>query len=550
MTETRLSAVREHPTQPIGLYEGAGLGAAMVILLVFRLHAFDLPLETDECNYAVVAARLLAGDRLYVDVWDHQPFGVYTLFAAVIAVFGDAAHVFRWMALLFSAASLLFIHAILRRTAGRGAAILGALLFAIASSDPGTGGEGCNREIYMNTLILAAWYCALRPTKRPSAWLFASGTALAFASSLKTLAAVHWVFLGMWIVVSGARHVNDTRHGATMARRLLWFALGPALLWGVAFGYFAATGRIREFIDTVFLFNIGYSDSSEPFLMRFVRFFAPIKHPFIFGSAFPLWIGAMIGSIWLLVDYVVRRSVNSLAIAFLLLANYIAICLPGRFWPHYYYLLLPASVLAVSVVVQRWATWLRHNLFLGAYGAILARVFLYALVPIALAVTEVRDYLVQPLFGITVKRYNSRDFWGRAQGKNVAAVTDPDDTIFVFGNDASIYYYSQRRCASRYTMITGLAAGMQGSEHRRQVLLDELRAHPSRLIIVLFNEKPFDEWLRFLEQNYGEAVGVDYHDRTGDPIMLVFARKDRPIASIDWNWDRSAVGGWQLGERR
>ncbi|MEK7328723.1 MAG: hypothetical protein AAB217_26050, partial [Chloroflexota bacterium] len=113
---------------------------------------------------------------------------------------------------------------------------------------------------------------------------------------------------------------------------------------------------------------------------------------------------------------------------------------------------------------------------------------------------------------------------------------------FVFGNDASIYYYSHRRSASRYTMITGLAGGMNGAEKRRRILMAELTANPPRLILVLFDEKPFDEWLRFLEHHYGEAVGVDYHDRTGDPIMLVFARKDQPVRAIDWNWDRSAVG--------
>ena len=65
---------------PVSLLEGGGLAMAGAILLAFRLHAFDLPLETDECNYIYIGSRLLAGDRLYVDVWDHQPFGVFVLF--------------------------------------------------------------------------------------------------------------------------------------------------------------------------------------------------------------------------------------------------------------------------------------------------------------------------------------------------------------------------------------------------------------------------------------------------------------------------------------
>jgi hypothetical protein len=148
-----------------------------------------------------------------------------------------------------------------------------------------------------------------------------------------------------------------------------------------------------------------------------------------------------------------------------------------------------------------------------------------------------------------VNRYNSRDFWGRAQGHNLRRVTNPDDVVFVYGNDAEIYYYSQRRCASRFTMITGVQAAYSGVETRRRILMDELRANRPRVILLLFDEPPFPEWLAFLQEHYTEPVGVDYHDRTGEPILLVLARKDAPIESIDWDWDRSAVGGWFRGEK-
>ncbi|KKK62157.1 hypothetical protein LCGC14_3007150, partial [marine sediment metagenome] len=52
-----------------GRYVSAGRRANRWII---RLHAFAVPLETDECNYAYIGSRLLAGDRLYLDVWDHH----------------------------------------------------------------------------------------------------------------------------------------------------------------------------------------------------------------------------------------------------------------------------------------------------------------------------------------------------------------------------------------------------------------------------------------------------------------------------------------------
>jgi hypothetical protein len=81
-------------------------------------------------------------------------------------------------------------------------------------------------------------------------------------------------------------------------------------------------------------------------------------------------------------------------------------------------------------------------------------------------------------------------------------------------------------------------------------MMAELEKHLPRLILVLFDEQPFPQWRAFLDEHYGEPIGWDFHDRTGKPIMFVLARKDKPIAPIDWNWDRKEVGGWLLGDRR
>ncbi len=544
------------------------LGAAAAILIGLRLHAFDLPLETDESNYAYIAGRLLEGDRLYIDVWDHQPFGVFALFAGVIAIFGDSPDVFRWLAVAFSLLSLVLIHAIVRLCAGRGAALAATLIFAIASSDPGTAGEGCNREIYMNTLILAAWFCALRSTARPGWMTFASGCALAVGSSIKTIVAVHWVFLAVWIGIAAWRRDAGESRVRSILTSLALFAAAPAILWIGAFAYFAATARLGEFVDAVFLFNLSYSGQSEAFLSRFVRFFTPEKHPFIFDSAWPLWVGGAAGLAWLIVEVAVRRRLHALAVVLLVIGSYVATCLPARFWPHYYYLLIPALVISLSVALASLTEWVAH-LFRDGGRDLEIRIIpprlntrvtrllrrgvvgsAFAIVLLGLAVTEYRSYLSQPPFGITVTRYNSRDFWGRAHGENVRRITEPDDTVFVFGNEAEIYYYSKRRCASRYTMITGVQSGYADSARRRATMMAELEQHVPRLILVVFDEEPFAQWKDFLDKHYGEPIGWDFHDRTGEPIMFVLARRDKPVEPIDWNWDRKEVGGWQLGEKR
>jgi len=525
------------------------------VLILMRSHAFDLPLETDEANYAYVGTRLAAGDRMYVDVWDHQPPGVFVLFAATAWAFGDAPIVFRWLAVAFSLATMVMIWAILDRRGTPWAALAAALLFALASSDPGTAGEGCNREIFMATLIVGAWWAVLRrPIVRRRDVLIA-GVMLSLASVLKTVVAVHWIALAAWLVIDalllrrasggslaapsaraearGSEREPEPATGVSAVPGVLWLAAGPALLWGSVFAYFALTDRLDAFVDAVFRFNLGYSDSDTGRLSRFAAFFQPERHPFIFDSALPIWIAGAVALLPLAAGAMRQASRRfALAVVLLLAASYVAVCLPAQFWPHYYYLMIPALVLAIgaaahAVMEQRGEGRARATLSGAAVALILALLF----------VTQWREYLSRDGLDITIKRYNTRDYWAQAHGRNVESVTDPADTIFVFGNDAGIYYYAKRRCASRFTMATGLRSRYPDAAARQAILLDELRNNRPRLILET-GEAPFPGWIEFLQERYYPA-GADFHDKTGGIIMPVWCRKDAPIRQIDWNWDRS-----------
>ncbi len=547
-----------HATITTRVRKRIALAVCALVLLLMRCHAFDLPLETDEANYAYIGTRLAAGDRLYVDVWDHQPPGVFMLFGTAVWLLGDAPLVFRCLATVFSLASMWLIWAILDRRGPPWIALAAALVFALASSDPGTAGEGCNREIFMATLILAAWWVVLRRDVLQPADAFTAGMLLGLASVLKTIVATHWLALAAWVVVgawTGRRSsqsaescpntgepVGDTgaavMHAADARVRspiemLFWLAAGPMLLWAAVFAYFAATDRWTEFIDAVFRFNLGYSDNEAAFFVRFKSFFQPERHPFLFDSAKPVWIGGAIALLPLIAAAAIdvqRRF--ALGVLLLAAAGYVALCLPAQFWPHYYYLMIPAFTLSAgagAAVIARWP----HTGKAPSYCAMAVLVVVAG----ALAYTQQRDYLSRDGLDITIKRYNTRDYFAQAHGWTVAQVTDPHDTIFVYGNDAGIYYYSGRTCASRYTMATGLRDRYPGAAARQTILMDELRAAPPRLILET-GEPPFPGWREFLETGYYPA-GADFHDTRGDLIMPVWCRKDAPIPAIDWNWDRS-----------
>ena len=507
------------PASRLGVY--ACLLATAALLIFFRMHAFELPLETDECNYAYIGGRLLDGDRLYEDVWDHQPPGVFVMFAGLTALLGQSDTVIRWMATGFSLASLALIFHIARRSHGLEAGALAAALFAIVSSDPGSAGEGCNREIYMNVFALAAVAILMRRDNRRHALL--AGLLLGLGSTFKTVMAAQWLLLTLWAV---ARTWSREKRWRPAIATLFWLGTGPALVWSSVSLYFALTGRWTDFIDATFTFNIGYSGLERGFFTRYLDF-ATAK-PYVFHSAMPLWIAAAIAFPSMLLLGRRRLAMADGAILAYAFGSLQAVCLPGQFWPHYYYLLIPPVVLLCAplprLIMDRLRSFTGRTFVRTVSYTWLAAVLWYALI----------HYLLVEPNQITAPRYDYRQQWARAQGLRVGGVTDPGDTVFVWGKDVGVYRYSGRRCASRYTMVGALDEHARGFQKRRDTLLAELKSRRPRIVLIV--EEEFDELTEFLQANYFVA-GVDRDDDNPDKvIMLALMDRAHPIERVDWEW--------------
>jgi hypothetical protein len=314
------------------------LWAAAAAVIVLRSHVADAALEADECNYLYVASRLVAGDRLYVDVWDHQPPGVFWMFAVLCRVFGDSPATLRWTATAASLLALVLLFDGARRSYGRRAAWLTAGLFAIGHVNPLMAGEGGNREVYMNALAAAAMWSLLRRPAGVTRSALPAGVCLGLMSLLKTVAAAPWVFLAL-AAMSGARRKRNR-----MAD-LATIAVGPAVIWALTIGAYAATGRLRSFVDAVFQFNMSYSGGATSLWQRFADFFAAPQNQII-ASQWPVWV-------WCAAPSVRRQALSMLASrreptfsgrrmrpAHTLLSAFLAgsgrttICWPGRRWSY------------------------------------------------------------------------------------------------------------------------------------------------------------------------------------------------------------------------
>jgi hypothetical protein len=409
-------------------------------------------------------------------------------------------------------------------------------------------GDGCNREIYMNTCAIGAMLALLLHSRRRRWWLIVlGGTALGLGSALKPILAVHWLLFLPWLLLLEWRSEGPGSRPKRVAIAATLFALGPALIW-VAHGvYFAATGRWLAFAQAVFAYNVGYTQSGDAGLIsRFWHFFGtrPAANPLAaweyrwpFRSAWALWLSGAAG--FAFVGWR-RPQLPAALLRLALVAAYLEVCLPGLFWRHYYYLMLPGLVMLTALLADRLVAAPPDTAWAG--GRASAGRWIAAALVVG-TVVGVLDGQRRWYFGFSPDdlsglRFGSQNLRSRDRGRQVAAAVGPDDYVYQYGSDVGIYYYGGRRCASRFTMAYPFEDKASGYEENRRTLIRELLEKRPRLVLV--SQEPFRELSELLRTRYRLVQTVS--KTSGAPDVVVFEDPAKPTRQPDWRLEYEHLG--------
>lgn len=217
----------------------------LAVALLIRAYDFGNPIvHVDEEWYLLVGDRLLQGARLYLDVWDRKPLGLFAIFAAIRLLPGDGVWAYQLCATAFAAGTAWLIrHA--ARLAGapaRGAWVAGAVYILWLSLLSGRGGQA---PVFYNLFMAGAACLTLRLpmlADRVSAIVVNGAAACALAGlaiQTKYTPAIEGAFFGcahLWFLHRARARVSTLAIAAT-----LWAALG-LLPTALAALYFAAQG--------------------------------------------------------------------------------------------------------------------------------------------------------------------------------------------------------------------------------------------------------------------------------------------------------------------
>jgi hypothetical protein len=472
---------------------------SLALVFLRALPNIRFPLERDSATYCLVAQRMLHGLRLYRDLWDNKPPGIFYVYVPIVKLFGSVMWCVGVMDVVWLLVISFCIFRFVQRYLGSPAAAIAILFNAGWHSTQGYVHAG-QPETYLMLCVFVA-YLLMFPEGRwpPARWLLA-GLVMGAAFWLKYNAVI---FFPLVVLLPALDFSGLDR----APRRVRWAI--PFYQWlrqtGVALaGFLAGVAAML-----VHLWMIGvwpwFKEEQFEVLPRYGALVFERTHPLglivIFQTYRHLlpWNEAVVAVALLLAWK--RKELSATAPIFLMgLAGYFLTASQGRFHPYYFETTYPFIAMCWGYVGVRIFQGFQ---FLSKMCA--GRRWKLAQVMLWLAFANlVYASFVAEIFRIN-EQYHSLALWYRQQERSYAeylwqmdleklhdqmAVIDylkqdsaPQDRVYVWGTAPAINFLSQRAPATRFVSNLGLISPW-GLAYWRTELVQDLKQNPPRFIVV------------------------------------------------------------------
>lgn len=441
----------------------------LIIFLVgflLRMVFLHVPIEFDEGIYSYIGQVILDGGLPYRDAIDLKPPGIYYIYAAMIWIGGASSEAIRVLTAIYTLGTIFFVQQITRMLAGRVAGLSAALVLAVVGSGPLLQANGSNTEIFLLLPLSAGvWLIMLGRQRRRFIYFAGSGICAAIAILIKTVVFPIVMVLFVFTILS----LEKEESWRDTSKRALAFIAPMLVIWSGVALYFAACGIFADFWywNVVFIKKYCEAPGFAGHLLG-LRMHLPNL-----VEQLPIWLMARFA-----ISPLSQSSMRSSGspIVFLLLASLVSVALPGRYFPHYFILLLlPLSILA----------GIGFN-YLLTFRTITNRIgmLLVATAWLGLAVIEFPWYVSYSPAEVVQRQYPYADFYHFALlAEDIRKKTTPRDTIFQWGWEPEVYFISNRRSATRFIAVV-FVGGAPDSDEATKQLINDLRTKKPRCIIV------------------------------------------------------------------
>jgi hypothetical protein len=249
------------------------------------------------------------------------------------------------------------------------------------------------------------------------------------------------------------------------------------IAWLAVGAYFQWLDRFAEFKDAVFDFNRHYSAeslraayrqwiSSPPKVLSLALADLAVLPPLVVG--------------WALLNRRVHGALRPAFFRIFLIVTLLEIGLPGRFYPHYYQLLLPLLCVGGALFAIDLSDRFRNESVFVRF-TIPAAILFVTFGRLAAAQLE---YLALDPREISIRKYGLDFVESVALAKELTRLTGPSPSIFEWGAETALYYYTKGNSPTAYFYHYPMAFGPPEMTRARGMrMLAELERSPPRLMV-------------------------------------------------------------------
>jgi 4-amino-4-deoxy-L-arabinose transferase-like glycosyltransferase len=304
----------------------------LVLGVLLRLLSFsDSLIDHDESTYAVIANNLLQGKHFFADVWDTKPIGIFLVFAGIIKIAGQSVEALRLAAALAIGLTAWFLYRTGRKLGKSNSLSMFSGLAYILMCSVHQWNFAANTEIFFNlTTVAGLWILLSKPENKG---YLLGGLVLGMGFLIK-----HFVLadvLAIWIALLFILPAGEKGKWSTRIIPLtLWMGLGFSLPFLLNATWFFYQGLWQDFFFANFVLPRNYVSEARP--GKALQYFSEFHLIY-----FPL--------VLMLLAAIFRGKDRPLAHFAALWYGlvWLMILLPGKYFHHYYFQLLPVLSLGV-----------------------------------------------------------------------------------------------------------------------------------------------------------------------------------------------------------
>ena len=483
----------------------------MLSVSLIRLRLLDFPLERDEGEFAYIGKLILEGIPPYSEAANMKLPGTYYMYAIIMTLFGQSTIGIHLGLLLVNLISIVLVHRLAEKLYNPFVAIFTAATFSFLSLNSSVLGFAAHATHFValfamiGTILL---HSALSGPKLIK--LFMSGLMFGLAFIMKQ-PGVFFILFALLIInwdVIMRRSYDSALHFKRSALVLIGWVL--PLLVVIIYTYVASDFDRFWFWIFQYSFKYGASVAYSEALSNFSRSIV-----YVMGGFFLIWLSALYG----LIVLVWRGStLNNRAFVGLFAVCSFMTVLPGlHFRPHYYVALLPAASILVGIAVEHFKNESEPRFILPRMGLLLTILLFFGAITVGLGI-EKGYFFTSDTKILSRKIYQIAPFpESKEIAKEIAARTNPDDKIFVFGNEPQIYFHANRRSATSFMYVYPLMESHEYSIRMQKEMIAEVEEVKPEIIVITqtisWNIKPYSDtyifqWLHEYTQSNYNLIGV------------------------------------------